>query len=165
MGTLLGCVFGPSLRLGIIDFIALLLISSSADWSGERVELLLCPSHCANGNGALARVESGVDFETGVGYVVSKSSILALKFFDTGSDHVLNAGLGLECISDVVDKSTKNCEPPKDQGGGRPTFCLHAGSPSVIAIVESDVEGWSYVVLSDEVPTKEDWCCSQFSCP
>ena len=142
MGTLLGCVFGPSLGVGIIDFIALLLISSSADWPGERVELLLCPSHCANGNGALvARVEPGVDFETGVGYVVSRSSILALKFFDTGSDHILNAGLGLECISDVVDKSTKNCELPNDQGGDRPKFCLHAESPSVIAIVESDVEG------------------------
>ena len=166
MGTLLGCVFGPSLGVGIIDFIALLLISSSGDWSGERVELLLCASHCASGNGALvARVEPGVDFETGVGYVVSRSSILALRFFDIGSDHVLNIGLGLECISDVVDRSTKNCEPPKDQVGDRPTFCLHAESPSVIAIVELDVEGWLYTVLSDEVSTKEDWCCSHFSCP
>src|SRR6266702_8978538 len=142
MGTLLDCFFRPSLGVGIIDFIFLLLISSSAGWSGERVEFLLCPSHCANGNGALvSRVESGVDFETGVGYIVSKSSILSLRFFDAGNDHVLNAGLGLECISDVVDESTKNCEPPKDQVGGPPTFCLHAESPSVIAIVESDVEG------------------------
>ena len=106
------------------------------------MELLLCPSHCASGNGALAaRVEPGVDFEAGVGYIVSKSSILSLRFFDTGNDHVLNAGLGLERISDVVDKSTKNCELPNDQGGDRPKFCLHAESPSVIAIVESDVEG------------------------